>query len=63
MDIMKYGSDCEVIEPEPLKTKVVAEFKSGLARYRRQVRDLEGSAIEPRCVQHKRIENNPGAHS
>ena len=34
MDIMKYGSDCEVIEPEGLKARVAAEFESGLARYR-----------------------------
>ena len=33
MDIMKYGSDCEVIEPTSLKARVVAEFESGLARY------------------------------
>ena len=35
MDIMKYGSDCEVIEPEALKDRVAAEFESGLARYRK----------------------------
>jgi len=35
MDIMKYGSDCEVIEPEALKARVAAEFELGLARYRR----------------------------
>ena len=34
MDIMKYGNDCEVIEPEALKARVVSEFKAGLARYR-----------------------------
>lgn len=34
MDIMKYGSDCEVVEPEALKARVEAEFESGLARYR-----------------------------
>ena len=34
MDIMKYGSDCEVIEPEALKARVAAEFESGLAIYR-----------------------------
>ena len=33
MDIMKYGSDCEVIEPEALKGRVVAELEAGLARY------------------------------
>jgi len=32
---MKYGSDCEVIEPEALKERVAAEFESGLARYRK----------------------------
>ena len=35
MDIMKYGSDCEVIEPEALKERVAAEFESGLSRYRK----------------------------
>jgi predicted DNA-binding transcriptional regulator YafY len=35
MDIMKYGSDCEVIAPELLKDRVAAEFESGLARYRK----------------------------
>ena len=35
MDIMKYGSDCMVIEPEALKTRVATEFASALARYRR----------------------------
>jgi predicted DNA-binding transcriptional regulator YafY len=34
MDIMKYGSDCEVIEPEALKGRVVAELEAGLARYK-----------------------------
>ena len=34
MDIMKYGSDCEVLEPEALKGRVAKEFESGLARYR-----------------------------
>ncbi len=34
MDIMKYGSHCEVIEPASLRARVVAEFKSGLAAYR-----------------------------
>ena len=34
MDIMKYGSDCEVIEPETLKARVAAEFELALARYR-----------------------------
>ena len=31
MDIMKYGSECEVIEPEALKARVAAEFEAGLA--------------------------------
>ncbi|SBT03717.1 Helix-turn-helix type 11 domain protein [Candidatus Accumulibacter aalborgensis] len=35
MDIMKYGSDCMVIEPEALKARVATELASGLARYRR----------------------------
>jgi proteasome accessory factor C len=35
MDIMKYGSDCEVIEPGLLKARVAAEFESGLAKYRK----------------------------
>ncbi len=34
MDIMKYGSHCEVIEPASLRARVVAEFDSGLAAYR-----------------------------
>ena len=33
MDIMKYGSDCEVIGPEALRARVAAEFAAGLARY------------------------------
>ena len=35
MDIMKYGGDCEVIEPEVLQARVLAEFELALARYRR----------------------------
>lgn len=35
MDIMKYGGDCEVIAPEGLQARVVAEFELALARYRR----------------------------
>jgi len=35
MDIMKYGGDCEVIEPEVLQARVEAEFELALARYRR----------------------------
>ncbi|WP_300336878.1 WYL domain-containing protein [Accumulibacter sp.] len=35
MDIMKYGGDCEVIEPEALQARVLAEFELALARYRR----------------------------
>ncbi|EXI75803.1 MAG TPA: WYL domain-containing protein [Candidatus Accumulibacter phosphatis] len=31
-DIMEYGSDCEVIGPEALGTRVAAEFAAGLAR-------------------------------
>jgi predicted DNA-binding transcriptional regulator YafY len=35
MDIMKYVSDCEVIEPEALKARVAKEFELGRARYQR----------------------------
>jgi predicted DNA-binding transcriptional regulator YafY len=34
MDIMKYGSDCQVIEPAELQTKVAAELQRGLMNYR-----------------------------
>ncbi|WP_300319279.1 YafY family protein [Accumulibacter sp.] len=34
MDIMKYGGDCQVVEPEALRARVAAEFESALARYR-----------------------------
>lgn len=46
MDILKYGSDCEVIEPESLKARVVAELAAGLARYRQQdgLRDPAGES-------------------
>jgi predicted DNA-binding transcriptional regulator YafY len=33
MDVMKYGSDCEVIGPEAFRARVAAEFAAGLARY------------------------------
>ena len=33
MDILKYGGDCQVIEPRELQERVVAEFKRGLAQY------------------------------
>jgi predicted DNA-binding transcriptional regulator YafY len=46
MDILKYGSDCEVIEPESLKARVVAELAAGLARHRQQdgLRDPAGES-------------------
>lgn len=33
MDILKYGGDCQVIEPKALRERVVAEFKRGLSQY------------------------------
>ena len=33
MDIMKYGGDCKVIEPEALKARVVEELRRGLMNY------------------------------
>lgn len=33
MDIMKYGGDCEVIEPKALRQRVIAEYQRGLQRY------------------------------
>jgi predicted DNA-binding transcriptional regulator YafY len=34
MDILKYGGDCQVIEPEVLRDRVVTEFQRGLSKYR-----------------------------
>ncbi|MER2622355.1 MAG: WYL domain-containing protein [Accumulibacter sp.] len=34
MDIMKYGSDCQVIEPEALQASVAQELRRGLKNYR-----------------------------
>lgn len=34
MDILKHGGDCEVVEPQALRTRVIAELKRSLARYR-----------------------------
>lgn len=34
MDIMKYGSDCQVIEPEALQASVAQELRRGLMNYR-----------------------------
>ncbi len=31
--ILKYGGDCQVIEPKALRERVVAEFKRGLSQY------------------------------
>jgi predicted DNA-binding transcriptional regulator YafY len=33
MDILKYGADCEVVEPEGLRIKVMALLKAALGRY------------------------------
>lgn len=33
MDILKYGSDCSVIEPKALKDRVARELRQGLAQY------------------------------
>jgi predicted DNA-binding transcriptional regulator YafY len=33
MDILKYGSDCSVIEPKALKDRVARELRQGLALY------------------------------
>ena len=33
MDILKYGGDCQVVEPKELQERVVAEFRRGLAQY------------------------------
>ena len=33
MDILRYGGDCQVIEPEALRERVAAELKRGLALY------------------------------
>ena len=33
MDILKFGGDCQVIEPKALRERVVAEFKRGLSQY------------------------------
>jgi predicted DNA-binding transcriptional regulator YafY len=35
MDIMKYGSDCTVVEPEALKERVADEMEAALQRYRK----------------------------
>jgi predicted DNA-binding transcriptional regulator YafY len=34
MDIMKYGSDCEVVEPGALRKRVAAELKAAIGHYR-----------------------------
>ena len=33
MDILKYGGECEVMEPESLRQRVIKELRSGLAYY------------------------------
>lgn len=33
MDILKYGGDCQVVEPKALRDRVVAEFRRGLSQY------------------------------
>ena len=33
MDIMRYGGDCEVVEPEALRGRVTEELRKGHARY------------------------------
>jgi len=33
MDILKYGPDVEVVEPEGLREEVVARLQSALGRY------------------------------
>ena len=33
MDILKYGGDCQVVEPKELRERVAAEFSRGLAHY------------------------------
>lgn len=33
MDILKYGGDCQVVEPIALRERVAAEFQRGLANY------------------------------
>lgn len=33
MDILKYGGDCQVVEPEVLRDRVVTELKRGLSQY------------------------------
>ncbi len=33
MDILKYGGDCQVIEPKALRERVITEFKRGLSQY------------------------------
>jgi predicted DNA-binding transcriptional regulator YafY len=40
MDIMKYGSDCEVVGPEALRARVAAGFAAALARYGRKTQDV-----------------------
>ena len=36
MDILRYGSDIEVLEPESLRKKVAAELAAAAARYATQ---------------------------
>lgn len=33
MDILKYGGDCQVVEPKVLRDRVIAEFRRGLSQY------------------------------
>ncbi len=33
MDILKYGGDCQVVEPKTLRDRVVVEFRRGLSLY------------------------------
>ncbi len=34
MDILKYGSDCEVVEPAALQARVAEELRRALGNYR-----------------------------
>jgi predicted DNA-binding transcriptional regulator YafY len=36
MDVLKYGADCEVVEPPELASRVVEQFRQGLAAYGRE---------------------------
>lgn len=50
MDILKYGGDCQVIEPKALRDRVVAEFERGLSQYSRDAHAASASPLTSELV-------------